>query len=134
MPQITVQTKVSGPFFTLNVPTVIVGAIDEGIKDTVAEGERDIKLQLYPGHGQDTGRYKGSIHGEMVKSLHGVVHSSGAGGKPVIYETWLEGVSSRNQTTRFKGYAMYRNAFQRLQLKVRGFIDQRVAKALRMLN
>ena len=119
MPITQVKVNLRGPFFTVNVPVVIVGAVDAGIKDTVAEGERDIKMQLYPGHGQDTGRYKGSIHGEMVKSFHGVVRSSGKSGKPVIYENWLEGVSSRNQVTRFKGYAMYRNAFQRLKLKVR---------------
>ena len=134
MPVGSVQVNLRGPFFKANVPAIIVEALDEGIKDGVAEGERDIKLQLYPGHGQDTGRYKGSVHGEMVKSLHGVVRSSGQSGKPVIYEMWLEGVSSRNQTTRFKGYAMYRNTFQRLGTKVRGFINQRVQQVLQRLR
>ncbi len=30
----------------------------------------------------------------------------------VLYGGWLEGVSSRNQTTRFKGYASFRRAAQ----------------------
>jgi hypothetical protein len=32
----------------------------------------------------------------------------------VIYGPWLEGVGSRNATTRFKGYGMYRRASQAL--------------------
>jgi hypothetical protein len=32
----------------------------------------------------------------------------------VIYGPWLEGISQRNQTTRFKGYALYRRAAQLL--------------------
>lgn len=33
----------------------------------------------------------------------------------VIYGPWLEGVSSRNRTTRFKGYATFRKVKQQLQ-------------------
>ena len=36
----------------------------------------------------------------------------------VIYGPWLEGTSSRNQTTRFKGYAGLRRAAQSAQQRV----------------
>lgn len=34
--------------------------------------------------------------------------------RDVIYGPWLEGVGSRNKTTRFKGYATYRRKFQEI--------------------
>ena len=39
-----------------------------------------------------------------------VVHDRG-----IIYGPWLEGVSHRNQTTRFKGYSSFRRATQEMQ-------------------
>lgn len=42
-----------------------------------------------------------------------VVHDRG-----VIYGPWLEGTSSRNRTTRFKGYASFRRATQTVQARV----------------
>ena len=40
----------------------------------------------------------------------GVIHDSG-----VIYGPWLEGISSRNRSTRFKGYSSFRRGAQRVQ-------------------
>lgn len=42
----------------------------------------------------------------------------------VIYGPWLEGVSERNQTTRFKGYHLWRRAFQRIDGNVTPFADR----------
>lgn len=39
-----------------------------------------------------------------------IVHDRG-----IIYGPWLEGVSARNETTRFKGYHMFRRATYRLK-------------------
>lgn len=36
----------------------------------------------------------------------------------IIYGPWLEGTSSRNRTTRFKGYANFRRATQAVQARV----------------
>lgn len=36
----------------------------------------------------------------------------------VVYGAWLEGTSSRNQTTRFKGYHSFRKATSRIQKDV----------------
>jgi len=43
-------------------------------------------------------------------------------------------VSSRNETTRFKGYAMFRNAKQQLERMKRGILEHRIQQALRRLN
>lgn len=51
-----------------------------------------------------------------------VVHDRG-----IVYGPWLEGISRRNQTTRFKGYASFRRATQALRPRV----DQLCAWVLR---
>lgn len=124
-----VEVRLSGNFFRSNALAVVTDAVDKGIADTVAEGERAVKAELYAGHGVDTGHYRRSVHGEMVKSLHGIIHDS-----KVIYGPWLEGVSSRNQTSRFKGYAMFRKAHQQLQRKSVWFLVRRIHEAMVRLN
>ena len=127
MPSINV--RISGPFFGGSMPGHIRSALSLSIGDVVAEGERSVKLQLYPGHGLRTGHYRRSVHGEMQNSMHGRIHDSG-----VIYGPWLEGVGSRNQTTRFKGYHMFRQAKGELERKVPGIVNRRVAQAIGRLN
>ena len=125
----SVQVRISGPFFSGSMPGVIRDALSKAMGDVVAEGERSVKLQLYPGHGLRSGHYRRSVHGEMQNSMHGRIHDS-----DVIYGPWLEGVGSRNQTTRFKGYHMFRQAKGELERKVPGIINHRVAQAVGRLN
>lgn len=49
----------------------------------------------------------------------------------VIYGPWLEGVGSRNKTTRFKGYFTFRKVTSRLQQKKGYVTDRAIRKALR---
>ena len=135
-PSVTVRLR--GPFFSTNIPPVIVGALDLAIGDGTAEGERDIKVMARPApagvfhtaayaeaHGyRQTGNYQDNIHGEMVRSLHGRIHDSN-----VIYGPWLDRGGGR-----FKGYAMFRKATQQLGRKMRGFLNDRVQQALQRLR
>ena len=105
-----VNIRYNGPIFGPGVDDKVRTAIGKAVHDLVIEGERQVDLQLYPGHGLVTGHYRRSVHGEMSDSLHGRIHDS-----LVVYGPWLEGVSSRNQRSRFKGYHMFRNAFQQLE-------------------
>ena len=127
MPEIKVTMH--GPIFQGSLPASVVEATLRGaITDIVAEGEREVKLQLYPQHGLKTGHYRRSVHGEVSASLHGRVHDSG-----VVYGPWLEsGIS--NRPTRFKGYAMFRNATQKLQGMAHDTLEKWVKKAMGKLN
>lgn len=128
MPDIAVSFK--GPFFEPGLPEDAVNdAMRATIGELVAEGETDVKLQLYRGHGLLTGHYRNSVHGEVLNSRHGAVHDS-----RVIYGAWLEGTSSRNQTTRFKGYFMFRLAARRLQQKAQGIANKHFARAASRMN
>lgn len=53
----------------------------------------------------------------------------------IIYGHWLEGTGSRNRTTRFKGYFMWRKTYQSMQRSGAMNIAQPiVARAVRALN
>lgn len=118
-----VHVQYSGPFFTGNPTAVADDIVHDAVADAVGEGERDVKEQLYFGHGLRTGHYARSVHGDIVGSAHGVVHDSN-----VVYGPWLEGVSSRNDRSRFKGYAMFRNAFQKLEKMAGEFLDRAIRR------
>lgn len=130
MPEMQIKVDFSGPFFRAGLPAEKIDqAFRRATAEMVAEGETDVAMQLYPGHGLVTGHYRRSIHGDVIDSRHGVIHDS-----RVIYGPWLEGVSSRNQTTRFKGYAMFRNAFQRLQRKAQSIADKHFERAVKEMG
>ena len=59
------------------------------------------------------------------RGLVDIVHDRG-----IIYGPWLEGTSSRNATTRFKGYASFRKATQAAQKLAPMIVGRIVAKNL----
>ena len=124
-----IKISYGGPIFGSSSAAQVKQAIEQTIRDITLEGERDVVLQLYPGHGLLTGHYRRSIHGDVVNSLDGRIHDSG-----VVYGGWLEGVSSRNQRTRFKGYFAFRNAMQRLQGKAQGILQANINRLVGKLN
>jgi hypothetical protein len=52
----------------------------------------------------------------------------------VVYGPWLEGVGSKNQSTRFKGYASFRRAQQELQGRVATIAQLEVYPFLGRMN
>ena len=75
-----------------------------------------------------TGNYRRNING-MVRDLSGLITDGG-----VIYGPWLEGVGSRNASTRFKGYAAFRRTAQWLEQQVPKVIRVRVDRMVARLN
>ena len=55
------------------------------------------------------GHYRRNIHARQ-RGLNAVITDGG-----VVYGPWLEGTSSRNSTTRFKGYRSFRRTYQWIQ-------------------
>lgn len=54
------------------------------------------------------GNYKKSIMGFVGKESTTISSAPTRGNRNAVYGDWLEGTSSRNQTTRFKGYNSFR--------------------------
>ena len=126
--------RISGPFFRLGF-SAAAKAVTDSIRELVNEGEKAVDVQLYPGHGFRTGHYKRSVHGELRDSYHGDIKSHGGiDDTGVVYGPWLEGVSSRNARSRFKGYRMFRNAYQRLERIKDAVVRKHIGRAAERLN
>ena len=52
----------------------------------------------------------------------------------IIYGPWLEGVGSRNKTTRFKGYATFRYVSQKVRIHTLDIANKAVAKFVKALS
>lgn len=91
------------------------------------EAERQIQLQLSNVLRNPTGYYQSQI---------GVRASGGdwtVTDNDVIYGPWLEGTGSRNQTTRFKGYATFRRVHQLMQRQAGRIAERVLQRFLRQL-
>lgn len=147
-----VTIRVDGPLFALGagpVQDALAGAVTE----ITLTGEREARLMAQPApggvfrtreyaaaHGYfQTGHYNRSIIGvppsssffgtAVTGSLHGIIFDSN-----VAYGPWLEGVSSRNDSTRFKGYGIFRKTRDKLAGIADGILNRYVRAAVELLN
>lgn len=99
-----VTVQVTGAFFTEDKTTVIRIMLSDAIRDLSQEAEKRVQAQLKPGHGVLTGNYRNSIKTTYRNPLESVTNDQGNWWQG----PWLEGVSKRNQSSRFKGFHMFR--------------------------
>ncbi len=96
-----------GPIFDGRAAAAVHDFCDDFEQKYAERVKEEIQSRLRPGHGYLTGNY--SRHIQVVRSGTGEeVNDSG-----IIYGPWLEGVGSRNRTTRFKGYFTFRQVGQK---------------------
>lgn len=99
----------SGPIFHPSSFAKYERALEEELGDMAVEM---IQSRLDRVLKNPTGYYKSKVKSSRPGG-NVVVSDSG-----VVYGPWLEGVSSRNRTTRFKGYKTFRQVFLELDKKV----------------
>lgn len=141
MSSVDVQVTLSGPFWK-SAPGDVGRMLSGAVQELVEKGEEHLGEMLRPrpagvylsvaeaGRGKaSTGHYRRNVHGEMRGSLLGRLHDSN-----VIYGSWLEGTSSRNQTTRFKGYSSFRRTHQWLEGQKERVVQAHVGRWLRRMN
>ncbi len=98
-----------GPVFDGRA-SVAVRAYEAEVRYRLAETGKDMVLQMLGEVLQNpTGYYESRVRVEGRPGMVDVVTDGG-----VIYGPWLEGTSSRNDTTRFKGYATFRTVREKL--------------------
>lgn len=91
------------------------------VDDEVAEyAAKKVRETLHTVLKHPTGYYESHIRTEHRGELHSIVTDGG-----VVYGPWLEGVGSRNRTTRFKGYRTFRRVRQLVERDA-GSIAERI--------
>jgi hypothetical protein len=130
---ISLSATVSGPLFE-HGGKHIKSAIQKGLQRLVERGEQklDTMARSRDGggvflsaseakRGQATkGNYRLNIGG-VVKNMVGRIDDGG-----VEYGPWLEGTDSRNQSTRFKGYHMFRKTATQLRKDAKSVMNAAV--------
>jgi hypothetical protein len=111
MPQfrvnVTVQQK--GAIFNAAASNAAAARMVTHINEALAqEGVNRVKARLGQVLQNPTGFYESRIQTVKGSTYRGI--SDGG----VVYGGWLEGVDSRNKTTRFKGYRTFRTVQQSL--------------------
>lgn len=114
-------TTMSGPLFNGDAERITALAAQAIERDLAVEGEQIVARNLDTSLRNPTGYYESQVEATPEGGDWEVTDNG------VVYGPWLEGVGSRNQTTRFKGYATFRRAAQELQRRA-GPIAQRAAE------
>lgn len=119
---------ISGPMFDGRNPLIRQELKDDGLNRVGGQGLADVQANLNVSIRNPTPYYETQITSERHGDTQ-VVHDRG-----IIYGPWLEGTGSRNQTTRFKGYASFRRAAQELEGQVEAILVPIVDRAVGRLN
>lgn len=122
------EVKATGPLFDGRAPAIIRSMLHDATGDVAQEGEDMIHQYLGNVLRNPTGYYESRIQTER-RMTEAEINDGG-----VIYGPWLEGVGSRNATTRFKGYHTFRTITQRLNAKARSIAERSIAKNIGRLN
>jgi len=117
-PTPTTTFKLKGPMFEkpAQISLGFAEAVNRGLLDLVTiEGANKVKEQLYPGHGRVTGNLRNHIGASIVRDYIAQVDAGEARyGANLIYSGWVEGISSRNKRSTFKGYGMFQAAYNHI--------------------
>jgi len=108
-----------GPLFNGEAKRALDDFMDKAEDEIAQQAVNDIHLRLGAVLKHPTGYYESQIRTDRQADSNLVNDND------VIYGPWLEGIGSRNKTTRFKGYATFRKVTQNLDRKA-GAIAQRV--------
>ena len=116
--ELSTKVELQGRFFQPYANQQLLTAVNAGINELVQEAETFLNDRLKSRasggaylnkpakEGGSTGHYRRSIATEM-KQLSALITDG-----DVVYGPWLEGISSRNNSTKFKGYKSFRLAGQ----------------------
>jgi len=104
------KVTAKGPLFDDTVEA-LARAANRALTDIAVMGANRVKKELYPGHGRITANLRSHVGGSLVKNFHAQIDAGEARyGANIIYASWVEGTSSRNKRSRFKGYHMFQHA------------------------
>lgn len=122
MLEINTRTQYNGPLFDTRARRVF-DDLREELEEEAAEYVLDHIQQTFHTHFKHpTGYYESNVR---IRPSMGGGHQVWDGGMAgPVYGPWLEGVGSRNATTRFKGYRAFRKAAGALERHIEDLGDR----------
>jgi len=117
-----VDIDTSGPMFDGRASRAARDFTEASELEVAEQGADMIRAELKSVLRHPTGNYMSHIS-VRTETINHVVTDRG-----IVYGPWLEGTGSRNRTTRFKGYSVFRRTLQKLDRKA-GSIAEKVLPA-----
>lgn len=105
-----VVVNTAGPVFNGTASPMVTRYTQAGVQELADWADGEVHRVLGQVLRNPTGYYESRV---SVNRASGDSIAITDGG--VVYGPWLEGTSSRNQTTRFKGYATFRRVKERIE-------------------
>jgi hypothetical protein len=125
MINIRTQAATTGPLFSGQLGRALHMVIEEAEQEIATLGAEHLRGDLgAPPFKRPTGWYRSHITPKLLGPFW-VIQDSG-----VIYGHWLAGTSSRNRTSRFKGYQHWRRAVAYVHRIAQPTTDRIVKRAL----
>lgn len=107
-----VSVVLTGPLLDGSLDGMVDDMLAEMVATTAAQGYADVMLGLNQHIQYPTPYYETQIN--IARDGVALVVND----RDIVYGPWLEGTSSRNRSTRFKGYASFRRAADNLRRKL----------------
>lgn len=122
------DVQVRGPLFDGRAVAALDDYLDAAEDEVAQRGVNLVKQRLGQVLRNPTGFYESRITTDRQRDDVQVTD------RGVVYGPWLEGTSSRNQSTRFKGYRTFRLTTQQLQEQADNIAQQVLPPFLRRMN
>lgn len=107
-----VVVRAAGPLFDGTASALVQRYTQEGGAEVALWADAEVHRVLGQVLRHPTGYYESQVRVNQVSPDSFVITDGG-----VVYGPWLEGVSERNQTTRFKGYGTFRRVAARVEAR-----------------
>jgi hypothetical protein len=122
--------KLSGPMFDGRDVAIVRRFFEDAKRLVTAEGEEQIRQRVGRRAKHPTGAYARAVRTHDFAKGRTIL----AEYPQVLYGPWLEGTSTRNASTRFRGYKLFRLSRLWLRKNLAQIIQQRLDRAIAELN
>lgn len=124
------SVTLSGPIFDGRSDGITFQFCEEISRQTARSGEIDVHSGQTAFYKNPTGHYESHIRIDRFSTHSYRIWDGGQ----IVYGPWLEGVGSRNKSTRFKGYWIFRVVAQALGRKADRIAESLLPKYVGRLN
>jgi hypothetical protein len=132
--QIELDTTVRGAFLEGRDTPIVRKFFDDAKKLVAKTGEDEVKRRIGARAKHPTGKPGGHFAAGIVTKDFKKGRTITAEYPQILRGPWLEGTSQRNQSTRFKGYKLFRLTYRRLRKDLTQLIRGLFEQAMRDLN
>lgn len=124
-----VEVTMKGPLFDGSATRIMDDFVEDASREIAEAGVNAVQDRLGQVLKDDTGRYRGKVTTDRASAEGWNITDGG-----VVYGPWLEGTSSRNKTTRFKGYQTFRRTRQWLDGRATKIAESKLGRYLNQMG